>query len=97
MNVTSTSATLTRNDSEADVDRAQQAEMANSFLARHRAPPILLLPNVWDALSARLFVAAGFDARMWLLRICSISEFDPCHRSRKKPTTENLFTAIVCC
>ena len=61
------------------------------------APPILLLPNVWDALSARLFVAAGFDARMWLLRICSISEFDPCHRSRKKPTTENLFIAIVCC
>jgi 2-methylisocitrate lyase-like PEP mutase family enzyme len=44
------------------MDRAQQAEMANSFLARHHAPPILLLPNVWDALSARLFVAAGFDA-----------------------------------
>lgn len=36
--------------------------MARRFLARHRAPPLLLLPNVWDALSARLFVAAGFDA-----------------------------------
>ena len=36
--------------------------MARSFLARHRARPILLLPNAWDALSARLFVAAGFDA-----------------------------------
>ncbi len=47
---------------EADVDRAQQTEMANLFLARHRGPPVLLLPNVWDALSARLFVAAGFDA-----------------------------------
>ena len=52
----------TCNDSEVDMDRAQQTEMANSFLARHRAPPVLLLPNVWDALSARLFVAAGFDA-----------------------------------
>jgi 2-methylisocitrate lyase-like PEP mutase family enzyme len=36
--------------------------MAESFRARHRAPPVLLLPNAWDALSARLFVAAGFDA-----------------------------------
>lgn len=44
------------------MDRARQAEMAKSFLARHHAPPVLLLPNAWDALSARLFVAAGFDA-----------------------------------
>jgi 2-methylisocitrate lyase-like PEP mutase family enzyme len=36
--------------------------MANSFLALHHTPPVLLLPNVWDALSARLFVAAGFAA-----------------------------------
>ena len=44
------------------MDRAQQVELANSFLARHRAPPVLLLPNAWDAMSARLFVASGFDA-----------------------------------
>jgi 2-methylisocitrate lyase-like PEP mutase family enzyme len=44
------------------VDKVQQAEMSKGFLARHGAPPILLLPNVWDGLSARLFVAAGFDA-----------------------------------
>jgi 2-methylisocitrate lyase-like PEP mutase family enzyme len=44
------------------MDRARQAEMARSFLARHEAPPVLLLPNAWDALSARLFVAGGFDA-----------------------------------
>jgi 2-methylisocitrate lyase-like PEP mutase family enzyme len=63
LNVKNTRANASlRNDSEADVDRAQQAEMANSFRARHRTPPVLLLPNVWDALSARLFVAAGFDA-----------------------------------
>ena len=44
------------------MDRTRQVEMAKSFLARHHAPPVLLLPNAWDALSARLFVAAGFDA-----------------------------------
>lgn len=44
------------------MDKAQQVEMAKSFLARHRRPRILLLPNVWDAMSARLFVEAGFDA-----------------------------------
>jgi 2-methylisocitrate lyase-like PEP mutase family enzyme len=36
--------------------------MAKAFLARHRGPPVLLLPNAWDGMSARLFVAAGFDA-----------------------------------
>lgn len=40
----------------------QQALWARSFLERHRKPPILLLPNAWDPLSARLFVAAGFEA-----------------------------------
>ena len=44
------------------MDRAQQAEKANFLLARHLGPPVLLLPNVWDACSARLFAAAGFDA-----------------------------------
>lgn len=44
------------------MDRARQAEMASWFLARHRARPVLLLPNAWDAMSARLFAAAGFDA-----------------------------------
>lgn len=44
------------------MDKARQVEMANSFLARHRGPPILLLPNAWDAMSARLFVEAGFGA-----------------------------------
>jgi len=47
---------------ELDMDRSRQAEMAKQFLARHLTTPVLLLPNVWDGLSARLFVAAGFDA-----------------------------------
>lgn len=41
---------------------AQQKKRATSFLARHHCPPVLLLPNIWDAMSARLFVEAGFDA-----------------------------------
>jgi hypothetical protein len=44
------------------VDRQRQAATAATFLARHRAPPVLLLPNAWDAMSARIFIAAGFDA-----------------------------------
>jgi len=39
-----------------------QAELAEAFRARHRQKPVLLLPNAWDGASARLFVAAGFDA-----------------------------------
>src|SRR5215469_1611443 len=44
------------------MNRMHQIDMARSFLARHRARPVLLLPNAWDAMSGRLFVAAGFDA-----------------------------------
>lgn len=51
-----------RSNSEADLNKAQQRDIGTSFLARHRPPPVLLLPNVWDAMSARLFVAARFDA-----------------------------------
>jgi 2-methylisocitrate lyase-like PEP mutase family enzyme len=41
---------------------SDQKHQAESFRARHRRKPILLLPNAWDAISARLLVAAGFDA-----------------------------------
>lgn len=44
------------------MDRAPQLAIANAFQARHRSGHVLVLPNVWDALSARLFVEAGFDA-----------------------------------
>ncbi len=44
------------------MDKVRQVELANAFLARHRGPPMLLLPNVWDAMSAGIFAAAGFDA-----------------------------------
>ena len=36
--------------------------LAEQFRKLHRAPPILLLPNAWDPMSARIFEAAGFPA-----------------------------------
>lgn len=44
------------------MDAVQQARQAELFRSMHQAPPLLLLPNAWDALSARIFAAAGFAA-----------------------------------
>ena len=41
---------------------AQQGELADRFLARHRVGPPLLLANAWDAGSARILAALGFEA-----------------------------------
>jgi 2-methylisocitrate lyase-like PEP mutase family enzyme len=38
------------------------AEKASQLLARHDRQRILLLPNAWDAVSARIFEDAGFEA-----------------------------------
>jgi 2-methylisocitrate lyase-like PEP mutase family enzyme len=42
--------------------RDRQKQLAESFRQAHRSPPLLLLPNAWDAMSARQFEAAGFGA-----------------------------------
>ena len=42
-------------------ERATGARAAE-FAVLHRGPEPLLLPNAWDAMSARVFVTAGFDA-----------------------------------
>jgi 2-methylisocitrate lyase-like PEP mutase family enzyme len=39
-----------------------QAELGRKFLDLHRGPKILVLPNAWDAASARIFEEAGFPA-----------------------------------
>lgn len=44
------------------VNKADQVRMAEAFRARHARRPVLLLPNAWDGMSARLFAAAGFEA-----------------------------------
>jgi 2-methylisocitrate lyase-like PEP mutase family enzyme len=38
------------------------ADKAATLRALHHAPPVLVLPNAWDAVSARLFQAEGFPA-----------------------------------
>ena len=42
--------------------KAEQIILAERFRYLHRTPPILLLPNCWDPMSARLFENAGFPA-----------------------------------
>lgn len=37
-------------------------DKADAFRGMHQAPPILVLPNAWDAVTARLFVRAGARA-----------------------------------
>jgi 2-methylisocitrate lyase-like PEP mutase family enzyme len=44
------------------MDSIQQAALAQRFRAMHQSPPLLLLPNAWDAVSARIFETAGFPA-----------------------------------
>ncbi len=44
------------------VSTSEQRQRADDFRKLHRTPPILLLPNAWDLMSARLFEAAGFPA-----------------------------------
>lgn len=41
---------------------SDQNAKAESLLAMHKSPPILVLPNAWDAASARLFEKAGARA-----------------------------------
>src|SRR5689334_6377974 len=40
----------------------RQKQLTETFRRAHRPPPLLLLPNAWDAMSARQFEAAGFGA-----------------------------------
>lgn len=40
----------------------KQRARAAAFRDRHRGPKILVLPNAWDCVSARLFEQAGFPA-----------------------------------
>lgn len=44
------------------MDSTQQARRAEQFRDMHRGPRLLLLPNAWDAISARIFANVGFAA-----------------------------------
>jgi hypothetical protein len=42
--------------------KEDQKRLAENCRLKHQTPPLLLLPNAWDAMSARIFEAAGFNA-----------------------------------
>ena len=45
-----------------DAVRPDQLARAETLLGLHKGPDMLVLPNAWDAASARAFQAAGFSA-----------------------------------
>lgn len=44
------------------MNAAEQPAKADAFRSLHQGPRLLILPNAWDAVSARLFEQAGFPA-----------------------------------
>jgi len=44
------------------MEQSEQVKRAHALRALHRPPPILLLPNAWDLMSARIFADAGYPA-----------------------------------
>jgi 2-methylisocitrate lyase-like PEP mutase family enzyme len=44
------------------MNRGEQAIKAELFRAMHAGPRVLVLPNAWDAISARIVLDAGFRA-----------------------------------
>ena len=44
------------------MEKSEQIKRAQTLRALHRPPPILLLPNAWDLISARIFADAGYPA-----------------------------------
>ncbi len=41
---------------------SEQKQRAETFFSLHQGPPILVLPNAWDVISAKLYEQAGFPA-----------------------------------
>jgi 2-methylisocitrate lyase-like PEP mutase family enzyme len=44
------------------VEKSEQIKRAQALRVLHRPPPVLLLPNAWDLMSARIFADAGYPA-----------------------------------
>jgi 2-methylisocitrate lyase-like PEP mutase family enzyme len=44
------------------MSQTEQVNKAELFRAMHSGPPLLVLPNAWDAITARIVAAAGFRA-----------------------------------
>ncbi len=44
------------------MNQEEQSKKAHRFRELHHGPPVLVLPNVWDAASAKMVARAGFEA-----------------------------------
>jgi 2-methylisocitrate lyase-like PEP mutase family enzyme len=44
------------------MEKSEQVKRTQTLRALHRPPPLLLLPNAWDLMSARIFADAGYPA-----------------------------------
>ena len=44
------------------MDKTTQIQKAEKFLALHHEPKLLVLPNIWDPLGARLLEGLGYPA-----------------------------------
>lgn len=44
------------------MERSTQVELARAFRGMHQGPGVLVLPNAWDAVSAKLYEVEGFRA-----------------------------------
>ena len=44
---------------------ATQAEKARTFRALHERPGAFIIPNPWDAGTAKLLASLGFEALAW--------------------------------
>jgi 2-methylisocitrate lyase-like PEP mutase family enzyme len=51
-----------REGAEVNMQRSAQIELAREFRKMHLGPRLLLLPNAWDAVSAKLYEMEGFRA-----------------------------------
>jgi 2-methylisocitrate lyase-like PEP mutase family enzyme len=49
-------------NTEVSIDPVTQAERARRFEALHRRPGVFVIPNPWDAGSAKMLAAMGFEA-----------------------------------
>jgi 2-methylisocitrate lyase-like PEP mutase family enzyme len=49
-------------DEEVEMERSTQIERARAFRALHQGPGLLLLPNAWDVVSAKLYEVENFRA-----------------------------------
>ena len=44
------------------MDKSEQIRRAENLAAMHKSDDVLVLPNAWDVVSARVLMDAGFEA-----------------------------------